>query len=31
MTMLGVLDVVFATLRGGIQIDRLLFEENRKV
>ena len=27
MTMFDFLDVVFTTLRGGIQMDRLLFEE----
>jgi hypothetical protein len=30
MTMFGTLDVVFIALREGIQIDRLLFEENRE-
>ena len=28
MTMLGILEVVFTALRGGIQIDRLLLEES---
>ena len=31
MTMLGTLEEVFTALRGGIQIDRLLLEESRKV
>jgi hypothetical protein len=30
MTMLGALEVMFTALREGIQIDRLLFEENRE-
>lgn len=30
MTMVGTLEFVFAALREGIQIDRLLFEENRE-
>jgi len=31
MTMFGILEVVFAALREGIQIDRLLLEESREV
>jgi hypothetical protein len=30
MTMPGTLEVVFIVIREGIQIDRLLFEENRQ-
>lgn len=30
MTMLGTLEVMFTALREGIQIKRLLFEENRE-
>ncbi|MDH3884481.1 MAG: hypothetical protein OET63_09710 [Desulfobacterales bacterium] len=30
MTLLGSLEVMFTALREGIQIDRLLFEENRE-
>jgi len=30
MTILVILDVVFIVLREGIQIDWLLFEENRE-
>jgi len=30
MTLLGSLEVMFTALREGIQIDRLLFEQNRE-
>jgi len=30
MTMLGTFEVMFAALREGIRIERLLFEENRE-